>query len=78
MLPSYDLCTVYSSKLNVYVSRQTYDRSSIPALVCTIRELLDLYPYTTVIIAATVRNDKTYDAFIKACCEVNIPTHHIL
>ena len=39
----------------------------MPALVATIRDLFELYPKTEVVISATVRNEDTLDAFLKAC-----------
>jgi predicted nicotinamide N-methyase len=45
----------------------TYDGSAIPALVSTFGELFDLYPCVKIIIAATVRNPKTFQKFLETC-----------
>ncbi|KAI9835416.1 MAG: hypothetical protein M1819_002334 [Sarea resinae] len=45
----------------------TYDASVVPSLVSTIRDLMELNPYAKVIIAATIRNEQTFEAFISAC-----------
>jgi hypothetical protein len=46
---------------------QTYDRSVIPALVATLREFLHLNSALKVLIAATIRNEQTFQAFQNAC-----------
>lgn len=45
----------------------TYDLKSIPSLIATIRDLFELYPHIKNLISATVRNEKTLDAFTIAC-----------
>ncbi|KAK6201948.1 hypothetical protein LQW54_009161 [Pestalotiopsis sp. IQ-011] len=45
----------------------TYDESVIPSLVAVVEELFGLYPSVKVIIAATERNRKTYDSFLRVC-----------
>ncbi|KAH6656140.1 FAM86A [Truncatella angustata] len=45
----------------------TYDESVIPSLVGVIGELFDLYPAVKILIAATERNRKTYEAFLRVC-----------
>ncbi|KAI1394446.1 putative methyltransferase-domain-containing protein [Hypoxylon trugodes] len=44
----------------------TYDKSVIPALMGTLGELIGMFN-TTVLIAATERNQETFEAFIAAC-----------
>ena len=46
---------------------QTYDRSVIPRLVSTLREFFDLNSALKVLIAATIRNEQTFEAFLNAC-----------
>lgn len=46
---------------------QTYDVSSVPPLVATLRDLFDHYPYIKALISATVRNEQTLEVFTKAC-----------
>jgi predicted nicotinamide N-methyase len=45
----------------------TYDGSGIPALVSTFRDLFQLYPEVKIIIAATVRNPRTFQTFLGTC-----------
>jgi predicted nicotinamide N-methyase len=45
----------------------TYDGSGIPALVSTFGDLCNLNPEVKIIIAATVRNPKTFKGFLNAC-----------
>ncbi|KAB5525646.1 hypothetical protein GE09DRAFT_1229435 [Coniochaeta sp. 2T2.1] len=45
----------------------TYDPDWHPALIATLRELSDLYPNAEIIIAATNRNQKTFEGFIEKC-----------
>lgn len=45
----------------------TYDERVIPSLVAVIEDLFALYPSVRVVIAATERNRKTYDAFLRVC-----------
>ncbi|KAF2270224.1 hypothetical protein CC78DRAFT_574354 [Lojkania enalia] len=45
----------------------TYDRSVIPSLVSTLREFMDLNSSLQVFIAATIRNDQTFETFQTAC-----------
>lgn len=59
----------------------TYDNSGIPLLVSTLRELFDLNSSIQVVIAASIRNEKTFEAFLNACnrnCfvmeDINFPT----
>lgn len=46
---------------------QTYDQTGIPALVSTMRDVLDMKPAAQVIIAATIRNESTFQTFLNAC-----------
>jgi predicted nicotinamide N-methyase len=45
----------------------TYDGSGIPSLVSTFDDLFELYPKVKIIIAATVRNSKTFETFLDTC-----------
>jgi predicted nicotinamide N-methyase len=45
----------------------TYDGSGIPALVSTFRDLFHLYLEVKIIIAATVRNPRTFQTFLGTC-----------
>ncbi|OCK81091.1 hypothetical protein K432DRAFT_296320 [Lepidopterella palustris CBS 459.81] len=45
----------------------TYDKSVIPALVSTLSELFDLNSSLEVVIAAAIRNEKTFETFFNAC-----------
>lgn len=45
----------------------TYDESVIPSLASVIGDLFDLYPSVKVLIAATERNRKTFEAFLRIC-----------
>jgi protein-lysine N-methyltransferase EEF2KMT len=55
----------------------TYDESVIPALIGVIGELFDLYPEVKILIAATERNRKTYDAFLQLCVRRKLKVHEI-
>ncbi|KAI1842077.1 hypothetical protein JX266_011728 [Neoarthrinium moseri] len=55
----------------------TYDESIIPPLTGTIEELFDLYPAVKVIIAATERNQKTFEAFLKVCEQRRFKVHEV-
>lgn len=46
---------------------QTYDQTGIPSLVSTMRDFLDMKPAAQVIIAATIRNESTFQTFLDAC-----------
>jgi protein-lysine N-methyltransferase EEF2KMT len=48
----------------------TYDLDLIPALVGTLQELSDMYPKVEIIIAATERNQKTFESFLETCQRV--------
>ncbi|ORX96440.1 putative methyltransferase-domain-containing protein [Clohesyomyces aquaticus] len=45
----------------------TYDRYAIPSLVSTLREFFQLNPALQVLIAATIRNEKTFETLQNAC-----------
>ncbi|KAL5377307.1 hypothetical protein PMIN06_007813 [Paraphaeosphaeria minitans] len=45
----------------------TYDSTSIPALVSSMRDFFDLNAALQVLVAATIRNEKTFETFLKAC-----------
>ncbi|KAF1834894.1 hypothetical protein BDW02DRAFT_316006 [Decorospora gaudefroyi] len=44
----------------------TYDKSVIPRLVSTLREFFDLNPALHAFISATIRNEETFETFLKA------------
>lgn len=57
------------------------DNSGIPLLVSTLRELFDLKSSVQVVIAASIRNEKTFETFVNACSrnrfsteDINFPT----
>ncbi|KAF2715109.1 hypothetical protein K504DRAFT_396129 [Pleomassaria siparia CBS 279.74] len=45
----------------------TYDKYAVPCLVSSLRELFDLNPALQVLIAATIRNEQTFEVFQTAC-----------
>ncbi|KAF2730681.1 hypothetical protein EJ04DRAFT_473350 [Polyplosphaeria fusca] len=45
----------------------TYDPIVIPSLVSTLREFFDLNSSLVVLVAATIRNEKTFQTFLDAC-----------
>ncbi|KAF2640996.1 hypothetical protein P280DRAFT_449845 [Massarina eburnea CBS 473.64] len=45
----------------------TYDKGVIPALVSSLREFFELNSSLHVLIAATVRNEQTFETFLNAC-----------
>jgi len=45
----------------------TYDIDAQPALVATIVDLVELYPRAKVLVAATIRNKKTWENFLNIC-----------
>jgi predicted nicotinamide N-methyase len=45
----------------------TYDSARIPALVATLVDLVELFPSVEILIAATIRNETTFETFLKAC-----------
>ncbi|KAF2277924.1 uncharacterized protein EI97DRAFT_374076 [Westerdykella ornata] len=45
----------------------TYDRFVIPALVSTLREFFEAKSTLQVLIAATIRNERTFETFLNAC-----------
>lgn len=45
----------------------TYDRSVIPSLVASLREFFELNAGLQVLIAATIRNEQTFDTFQNTC-----------
>ncbi|KAF2834377.1 hypothetical protein M501DRAFT_944258 [Patellaria atrata CBS 101060] len=55
----------------------TYDKSVIPSLVSTLRELLALCPTADVLIAATIRNEKTFQSFLAACARHKLEANMI-
>lgn len=46
---------------------QTYDKAVIPVLVSTLADLLQHQPSLQILIAATIRNEQTFEAFDVAC-----------
>ena len=47
--------------------RQTYDKVVIPRLVSTLLDFFELNPALQVLISATIRNEETFEIFLKAC-----------
>ncbi|KAL5379155.1 hypothetical protein DPSP01_008604 [Paraphaeosphaeria sporulosa] len=45
----------------------TYDSTIIPALVSSMRDFFDLNAALQVLVAATIRNEKTFETFLNAC-----------
>ncbi|KAK8161690.1 putative methyltransferase-domain-containing protein [Phyllosticta citrichinensis] len=45
----------------------TYDKSVIPALVATLADVLQRQPSLNILIAATIRNEETFEAFSVVC-----------
>ncbi|KAK8235395.1 putative methyltransferase-domain-containing protein [Phyllosticta capitalensis] len=45
----------------------TYDKTVIPALVATLADLLQRQPSLNILIAATIRNEETFEAFSVVC-----------
>ncbi|CAG8958087.1 hypothetical protein HYFRA_00000431 [Hymenoscyphus fraxineus] len=45
----------------------TYEASGIPALLVTLGDLMDMFPSIKIIIAPTVRNQETFEIFLKTC-----------
>lgn len=45
----------------------TYDKELIPSLVGTLEELVGMFPHITILIAATERNQETFQAFVEVC-----------
>ncbi|KAJ9667086.1 hypothetical protein H2201_002921 [Coniosporium apollinis] len=45
----------------------TYDKTVVPWLASTLRELFDLRPSLEAFISATIRNEDTFNAFVYAC-----------
>ena len=46
---------------------QTYDKTVIPALVSSLRQLFEMNTSLRVLIAATIRNEETFETFLTAC-----------
>jgi predicted nicotinamide N-methyase len=44
-----------------------YDSDAQPALVATMVDLTELYPKALILMASTMRNEKTWDNFVKIC-----------
>lgn len=55
----------------IIVTLQTYDRFVIPALVSTIGGFFEANSDLKVLIAATIRNEQTFEAFLNACSTSN-------
>lgn len=45
----------------------TYDSAAIPSLVATLGDLVDLFPAVQIVIAAAIRQEKTFETFLKIC-----------
>ncbi|KFX94192.1 hypothetical protein O988_06428 [Pseudogymnoascus sp. VKM F-3808] len=55
----------------------TYDAAALPALVATLRDLLELFPEAQVVIASTVRNEETYEKFMGLCRKYGFEFEHL-
>jgi predicted nicotinamide N-methyase len=55
----------------------TYDSRSHAPLAATLQELSDLYPNVEIIIAATERNEKTFDGFLDTCKRVGYEVNQV-
>ncbi|KAH8911780.1 FAM86A protein [Coniochaeta sp. PMI_546] len=55
----------------------TYDLDLIPALVGTLQELSNLFPNVEMVIAATERNQKTFESFLATCQRVGYEVNHV-
>lgn len=53
--------------IEMLMRSQTYDTTSIPALVATLRSLFDRNHDMKTLISATVRNETTLAAFTSSC-----------
>jgi protein-lysine N-methyltransferase EEF2KMT len=56
----------------------TYDAAALPALVATLRDLLELFPAAQVLISSTVRNEETYEKFLGLCAKYHFTLEHLL
>ncbi|KAF1970726.1 hypothetical protein BU23DRAFT_648864 [Bimuria novae-zelandiae CBS 107.79] len=45
----------------------TYDKIVIPALVSSMREFFELNPALQILVAATIRNEQTFETFLNTC-----------
>ena len=45
----------------------TYDSKGIPALIATLVDLVEMFPAVKILIAATIRNEETFENFLKVC-----------
>lgn len=59
--------------LNQRHNLQTYDKTVIPALVSSMREFFDVNAALQVLVAATIRNEQTFEAFVQACSGSPLP-----
>ncbi|THY21324.1 hypothetical protein D6D00_07155 [Aureobasidium pullulans] len=55
----------------------TYDKSVIPALVSTMRDMFEVWPHVRIIISATIRNSDTFAAFEYACAHNEFNVHEV-
>ncbi len=62
-----NMCHCSNSGFQVLIKSQTYDTTSIPALIATLRDLFHRNPKTKALISATVRNEDTLTSFTDAC-----------
>jgi len=44
-----------------------YDKKVVPSLVSTIADLIEMFPDIIVVIAATIRNEGTFNSFLQSC-----------
>lgn len=45
----------------------TYDSKGVPALVDTLVDLVEMFPVLKILITAAIRNEETFQTFVKAC-----------
>jgi len=55
----------------------TYDATWHPALIATFREVFDLYPGVKIVLAATVRNETTFEMFTQRCKKNGLVLEHV-
>lgn len=55
----------------------TYDSVGIPALVATLVDLVEIFPAVEILIAATVRNEETFNTFLQVCSINSFVVEHI-
>lgn len=56
----------------------TYDRRLHSPLVATLQQLSDLYPKAEIVIAATERNEKTFESFVDTCTRAGYEVNDVV